>query len=78
MAKASLQALLRDDEDYLRVNRLRLWAKDDPKAVQARRVCARRHDSTYYMEAFERRTAETAANIAIVLIRQADVLLARP
>ena len=77
VAKASLQELLLDYEDYLRVRSLHLWGRDDARTMQARRVCAAHSDSAYYMEAVGRRTGETIANIAIVLIRQTDLLLSR-
>ena len=51
VAKASLQELLLDYEDYLRVNGLCLWAKTDPRTMAARRVCAKHNDSAFYREA---------------------------
>lgn len=75
VARASLQELLLDYEDYLRVNRLEQWAYDDPKAVQTRAACTAHNDSAYYREAIAERSAETIANIAITLIHQTDVFL---
>lgn len=77
VAKASLQELLIDYEDYLRVRDLELWEKDSPKAVKTRLICARNNDTSFYREAVNIRSAETVANIAIILIHQADVLLYR-
>ncbi len=77
VAKASLQELLLDYEDYLRVNGLHIWDKDDSRTIQARQVCAKHNESEYYLEAIKVRTAETTANIAIILIHQADALLER-
>lgn len=77
VAKASLQELLIDYEDYLRVRDLELWEKDSPKAVKARAICMRHNDTSFYREAVNIRSAETVANIAIILIHQADVLLYR-
>lgn len=77
VAKASLQELLIDYEDYLRVRDLELWEKDSPKAVKTRFICARNNDTSFYREAVNIRSAETVANIAIILIHQADVLLYR-
>lgn len=77
VARASLQELLLDYEDYLRVNNLELWAYDTPKASQTRAACTAHNDSAYYREAIQERSAETIANIAITLIHQADVLLGR-
>ena len=77
VAKASLQELLIDYEDFLRVRDFELWEKDSPKAVTTRRICAGNADSSFYREAVKIRSAETVANIAIILIHQADVLLYR-
>lgn len=77
VAKASLQELLIDYEDFLRTRDLELWEKDSPKAITTRRICAKNNDSSFYRDAVKIRTAETVANIAIILIHQADVLLYR-
>lgn len=75
VAKASLQELLLDYEDYLRVRNLTLWDLNSEKAAQTRRVCASHNDSAFYREAIKLRSDETICNIAITLIHQADVLL---
>ena len=75
VAKASLQELLLDYEDYLRVRGLEQWNLDSEKAQQTRRVCAKHNDSAYYREAIKERSDETIANIAITLIYQTDILL---
>ena len=75
VAKASLQELLADYEDYLRVRDKEQWPVSSPKSVQARTVCAKHNDSAYYREAIKIRSDETVANIAITLIHQTDVLL---
>ena len=77
VAKASLQELLIDFEDYLRVRSLEQWPKDSDKALKTRKICAENRDSAYYREAIKVRTDETIANIAIVLINQCDYLLQR-
>lgn len=77
VAKASLQELLIDYEDYLRVRNLVLWHKDSEKAMRTRRFCTLHSDSAVYREAVSVRGDETVANIAIILIHQIDVLLAR-
>ena len=76
VARASLQELLLDYEDYLRVRRLELWGKFDERTIRTRRICANHNDSAFYMEAISDRSDETIANIVIVLLHQADVLLA--
>ena len=75
VARASLQELLTDFEDYLRVRGLELWTPDSEKAIQTRKVCSQRNDSDYYREQIAVRSEETVANIAITLIHQEDVML---
>lgn len=75
VAKASLQELLIDYEDYLRVRGLEIWTKDSAKAIQARQYCKTHNDSAMYRDAVAVRTDETVANICIILIHQADVML---
>lgn len=75
VARASLQELLEDYEDYLRVRDLSIWDKNSAKALQTREFCATHLDDAYYRQAVKVRSDETVANIAIILIHQADVLL---
>ena len=75
VARASLQELLLDYEDYLRVNNLTKWDLNSEKATRTRRVCSEHNDWTFYVEAIKQRSAETTANIAITLIHQTDVFL---
>ncbi|MDE7410026.1 MAG: four helix bundle suffix domain-containing protein [Muribaculaceae bacterium] len=75
VARASLQELLLDFEDYLRVRRLHRWNIQDPRSIQCRKVCSSHNDSQYYRDAIEKRNDETIANIAITLIHQTDVFL---
>lgn len=75
VARASLEELLIDFEDFLRVNGLKLWAKEDPR-VQEIRALAYRSDRTYETYAgFLEESPEVAANCAICLIHQANFLL---
>lgn len=75
VAKASLQELLLDYEDYLRVRNLNQWDLNSEKAQQTRKVCSKHNDSAFYREAIKERNDETIANIAITLIHQTDLLL---
>jgi len=75
VAKASLQELLVDYEDFLRVRGLKQWQPDDARLAQTKRACAAHNDSEYYRKAMPKRSAETIANIAITLIHQTDWLL---
>ncbi len=75
VAKASMQELLLDYEDYLRVRNLKKWTIDEEKAIITRKVCSNQNDSAFYRDAITKRSDETICNIAITLIHQADYLL---
>ena len=75
VAKASLQELLIDYEDYLRARGLEQWQSTDSRYIRTRKVAAKHNDSAYYREAVAVRSDETVANIAITLIHQADAML---
>ena len=75
VARASLQKLLIDYEDYLRVRNLIKWNVNDKNAIIARHVCAKHNESALYRNAIQVRTDDTIANIAITLIYQEDVIL---
>jgi four helix bundle suffix protein len=76
VARASLEELLEDYRDFLRVRRLRLWEKNSREATFVRRL-GRRRDVTYetYRTYIETRPPEVAANIVICLIHQTNYLL---
>lgn len=73
--RASLQELLLDYEDYLRVRNLAQWTYEDPRCRQTRAFCRTHLDSAVYRDKIQNRSDETIANIAITLIHQEDVLL---
>lgn len=75
VARASLQELLLDYKDYLRVRNLDLWLPGSDKYEQCRRACMAHNESAFYRKAIAVRTDTAIANIAITLIYQADVLL---
>lgn len=75
VAKASLQELLLDYEDYLRINNLCKWDATNPRLAKLRELCTSHNDSSYYRGLFEKCTDEMAANMAITLIHQTDVFL---
>ena len=78
VARASLEELLEDYRDFLRVRDAAVWDKDSKEARYVRTLGARPH-VTYeaYREFCETRPAEVVANIAICLIHQANYLLDR-
>ena len=75
VARASLEELLLDFQDFLRQRKLPLWPKGHPQ-VQEIRVLAYRSNKSYstYKTYFES-SAELAANAAICVIHQANYLL---
>lgn len=75
VAKASFQELLLDYEDYLRINNLGNWKMGNPRLEKLRAICFNNNDSAFYRELFEKCTDEMAANLAITLIHQTDLLL---
>ena len=76
VARASLEELLVDYQDFLRQRGLETWSKDHPKAVFIRKL-AYNEDRSYetYKTYIEDKTPETAANTMICLINQASYLL---
>ena len=76
VARASLEELLEDYRDFLRVRDLRMWDKQSKQAQYVRKLGM---TSPLTFEAFrtftETRSAEIVANIAICLIHQANYLL---
>ncbi|MBL8204478.1 MAG: four helix bundle protein [Blastocatellia bacterium] len=76
VARASLEELLLDYQDYLRVRDLRRWEKDSKEAHYIRKL-AKQTPLTFeaFREFCETRSAEVVANIAICLIHQANYLL---
>ena len=90
VARASLDELLLDYEDFLRQRHLPLWPKDDPQARRVRDLGPRSHNPSDptdqsdppaadpyapYRAWVEESDAATAANTVICLIHQANYLL---
>jgi restriction system protein len=76
LARASLEELLLDFQDYLRQQGLPLWGKDDAKAKEIRALAYRSNRSySTYKTYFEEKEPEVAANAAICLIHQTNYLL---
>jgi four helix bundle suffix protein len=76
VARASLEELLLDYQDFLRVRDLPQWDKNSREALYARKLGSQ-PDESYetYRSYMETRPAETLANIAICLIHQTNYLL---
>ena len=85
VARASLEELLEDYRDFLRVHKLPIWDKNDPRAQVIRRLGRESHGShkpygsyrTYktYATYVEQGGPEIAGNAIICLIHQANYLL---
>lgn len=75
VARASLEELLLDYQDFLRQNGLPLWEKDHPKAMEVRKLVYKTNRSYTTYEPYLESTAEAAANAMICLIHQANYLL---
>ena len=77
VAKASLRELLEDFEDFLKTRNKRQWEKGSVEYETMRRLGREHNDADYFMAIVKTRPAETIANMAIILINQADYLLYR-
>ena len=76
VARASLEELLEDYRDFLRVRKLKLWDKNSKEARFVRRLGAQKNRSyESYRTYIETRPPEVVANILICLIHQTNYLL---
>ncbi len=76
VGRASLEELLADYRDYLRVRDHAIWGKDSKEAEYVRKLGRKKpHSYEHYREFVETRPGEVIANIAICLIHQANYLL---
>lgn len=77
VAKASLRELVEDYEDYLKTRGHRQWEKGSREYEAMRRLGREHNDAAFFMGLVATRPLETIANMAIILINQADYLLFR-
>ena len=76
VARASLEELLLDYEDFLRQRKLGLWGKDHATAQAVRKLAYSKNRSyTTYRAYIENSPPEVAANTLICLINQTNYLL---
>lgn len=75
VARASLEELLLDYEDYLRQRNLKIWTKDDLQAKAVRNLCYQNPSHQSYASYMN--DSEKAANMMICLIHQTNYLLDR-
>jgi len=76
VARASLEELLIDYQDFLRLRGFQSWGKDEPRAKEIRAL-ARLANRSYltYRPYFESQAPEISANAAICVIHQTNYLL---
>lgn len=78
VARASLEELMRDCEDFLRQRGLRIWDKDSPEAQNVRKkLSSDQSEGSYVSDMMKSATPEAAANTLLCLINQASYLLRR-
>ncbi len=75
VAKASLKELLEDYEDYLKTRGYRQWEKGSVEFETMRELGRTHNDVHFFMDIVMTRPPETIANMAIILLNQADYLL---
>lgn len=76
IARASLEELLQDYEDFLRQRNLKLWDKNDPKVLEIRKIGKEENKSYMSYETYiENSPEEVAANTIICIIHQTNYLL---
>ncbi|MEI8113195.1 MAG: four helix bundle suffix domain-containing protein [Bacteroidia bacterium] len=75
VAKASLQELLIDYEDYLRTRNHRQWENNSVELMKMRELGRKHNNSAFYMPLVRVRPPETIANMAICMIKQTDYML---
>jgi four helix bundle suffix protein len=76
VARASLEELLQDYQDFLCVRGQAIWCRDSKEALFVRKLGSKPHTSyESYSSYVETRPAQVVANIALCLIHQANYLL---
>lgn len=77
VAKASLEELLLDYEDYLRQNNLTQWMKDGERTIKLRAYVKSPAFDANPLEYADKLNAEEFCNLCITLINQATYMLRR-
>lgn len=77
VARASLEELLLDYQDFLRQRRMRTWDKNSPEALAVRKLYQSDRPDTSDLYSIATASAEIAANTLICLTNQASYLLRR-
>lgn len=74
VARASQEELKLDFEDFLRINKLPQWGKDDARSLEIRKI-SKQENRTYRSYMTYITSAETAANCLLCLVNQTCYLL---
>ena len=88
VARASLEELLEDYQDFIRVRKFQVWEKDSKEASYVRKLSSgkvafrnatgvHQEISSVFIDFAHTRSAETCANIMVCLINQCNYLLDR-
>lgn len=77
VAKASLEELLIDYEDYLRVHGLEQWQQNNPRMEKLRQYTRTKRFLEEYPTLFDKMNEEEICNLSITLIHQAMYMLHR-
>ena len=77
VARASMQELLTDYEDYLRVRNLAIWTVDDERTQQIKAFSLKHNQPADYKQGIDQRSDEANANIAKTQIHQFDSLMGK-
>ena len=77
VAKASLQELLEDYMDFLKINNCEQWQPGSREFEYMRNLGRTNNDAAFYMSLIEVRPPATIANMCIILLKQTDYLLHR-
>ena len=77
VARATLDELMEDYRDYLKINNRVEWNQESEKAVAARDYAKSHNDWVDWKEIFETRPADTLANLMLTLCNQTSYLLGR-
>jgi len=75
VAKASLEELLDDYEDYLRVRQLPQWGNLHPRYEKMRQYARSKQINNDYAQVVQKMNDEEIANLCITLIHQAMYML---
>jgi four helix bundle suffix protein len=75
VARASLEELLLDYQDFLRQRNLLIWGKNHPQAQKIRKLAYASHRSYTTYRTYIENSPEVAANTVVCLVHQTNFLL---